>query len=165
MPIGQMAFPNGSFASNASPTNILTVPCSTPDDKYEMPSNSFGFIGDTSLFRLHDGSILDLKTHKVILDPNKNFKIQGYWNDPHSSMQKEHTAEWGKIDSINSILAQYEANDLQYDPNLSPESIKYWKTAQEESKKLEQNMTDEQKQLMQQLNSEQFFPMTRLKDE
>ena len=143
----------------------LTVPYSASDDLGMTQSANFGFIGNSSLFVLYDGSVLDLKTHKIVLDPNKKFKAAGYWNDPSFDASKPYDTEWSKTESIGSLLAQYEASDGHYDPNLSPESIRYWKRAQEESKKLEQSMTDEQKLLMQQLNSEQFFPMTRLKDE
>ena len=139
----------------------LTVPYSAADDI--CTAQSSGFIGRSSLFRLYDGSILDLKTHKIVLDPNAKFKDAGYWNDPSQVIEKRNLGEWGKTDSIASILAQYDANDGHYDPNLSPESIKYWRKAQEESKKLEQNMTDEQKKLLDALNEEQFFPLSRLK--
>lgn len=141
----------------------LTVPYSAPDDI--GGSVSFGFIGQTSFFRLHDGSVLDLKTHKIVLDPNKNFKAAGYWNDPGETINKPGLGEWGKTESITSLMAQYDAAGGNYDPNLSPESINYWNRAREESKKLEQNMTDDQKKLMADLNSEQFFPLSRLKEE
>ena len=141
----------------------LTVPYSAPDDIYA--SSSFGFLGNSSLFMLHDGSVLDLKTHKIVLDPNIKFKAAGYWNNPSKDISKQYDAEWHHTPTIESLLASYDACDGNYDPNLSPESIKYWKRAREESKKLEQNMTDEQKKLMADLESEQFFPMSKLKEE
>ena len=144
----------------------LTVPYSAPVNLGAIgASGQFGFIGQSSLFRLHDGSVLDMKTHKIILDPNIRFKASGYWNDPAKDVSQRYEAEWHKTETIESLLAQYDASGGNYDPNLSTESIRYWKKAQEESKQLEQNMTDEQKKLMQELDSEQFFPMTRLKDE
>ena len=144
----------------------LTVPYSAPDDLGATSTiGQFGFIGQSSLFRLHDGSVLDMKTHKIVLDPNIKFKAAGYWNDPSEDTSKRYEAEWHKTETIESLLAQYDSCNGNYDPNLSPESIRYWMKAQEESKKLEQNMTDEQKKLMHELNAEQFFPMTRLKDE
>lgn len=143
----------------------LTVPYSAPDDLGATRSNKFGFIGKSSLFMLHDGSVLDLKSHKIVLDPNIKFKAAGYWNDPNEDVSRDYDAEWHRNETIESLLADYDSRNGNYDPNLSPESIRYWKLAQEESKKLEQNMTDEQKKLMQELKSEKFFPMTRLEDE
>lgn len=142
----------------------LTVSYSALDD---IGANAcqFGFLGNSSLFMLHDGSVLDLKTHKIVLDPNVKFKAAGYWNNPNKDVTKQYDAEWHKTPTIESLLANYDASNGNYDPNLSPESIKYWKRAQEESKKLEQNMTDEQKKLMKDLESEEFFPMSRLKEE
>jgi len=141
----------------------LTVPYSASDDI--GGAVSFGFIGNTSLFRLHDGSVLDLKTHKIVLDPSMKFKAAGYWNDPSETRNKLGLGEWGKTESITSLMAQYDAAGGNYDPNLSPESINYWKRAKEESKKLEQNMSDEQKKLLAALDSEQFFPLSRLEEE
>ena len=143
----------------------LTVPYSALDDIGGASSCSFGFIGQSSLFMLHDGSVLDLKTHKIVLDPNIKFKANGYWNNPDKDISKHYDSEWQKTPTIESLLADYDASDSHYDPNLSPESIKYWKRAQEESKKLEQNMTEEQKTLMKELETEQFFPMTKLEEE
>lgn len=144
----------------------LTVPYSAPDDLGAIGSSTrFGFIGSSSFFRLHDGSILDIKTHKIVLDPNIKFKLAGYWNDPNSTTKKQYDVEWGKTETIESLLSQYDSCSRNYDPNLSPESIRYWKKAKEESAKLMQNMTDEQKALMKELETEEFFPMSRLKDE
>lgn len=142
----------------------LTVPYSAPDD-IGASSCSFGFLGSSSLFMLHDGSVLDLKTHKIVLDPNIKFKANGYWSNPSKDISKHYDAEWQNTPTIESLLADYNASNGNYDPNLSPESIKYWKRAQEESKKLEQNMTYEQKKLMKELETEQFFPMSKLKEE
>lgn len=144
----------------------LTVPYSASDDiESNVAIRKTGFIGDSSLFALHDGSVLDLKTHKIVLDPNIRFKAAGYWNDPNGRVSQPYESEWNKIETIESLMAQYDACNGSYDPNLNPESIRYWKKAQAESKKLEQNMTDEQKKLMQDLNAEKFFPLSRLKDE
>ena len=141
----------------------LTVPCSAPDDL--CTGSSAGFIGQTSLFRLHDGSVLDLKAHKVVFDPNAKFKAAGCWNDPNDSIERSITGEWGKAEPIALLLAQYDACNGNYDPNISPESANYWRRAKEESKKLEQSMTDEQQELLKSLETEQFFPMTRLEEE
>ena len=141
----------------------LTVPYSAPDDIRTV--NQFGFIGSTSFFKLHDGSVLDLKTHKIVLDPNAKFKAVGYWSDPNEITEQMGLGDWGKTESIESILSQYDAFGGNYDPNLSPESVNYWNRAREESKKLEQNMTDEQKKLLASLNDEQFFPLSKLKEE
>ena len=146
--------------------HTLTVPYSAPDDLGAVGSvHRFGFLGNSSLFMLYDGSVLDLKTHKVVLDPNIKFKATGYWNDPNAVTSRQHDSEWGKPESIESLLADYDACNGNYDPNLSPESIKYWKMAQEESKKLMQDMTDEQKELMKALENEQFFPLSKLVEE
>ena len=137
-----------------------------PDSASNSTSNNayaFGFLGNSSLFMLHDGSVIDLKTHKIVLDPNVKFKAAGYWNNPNKDISRHSEVEWGKTPSIESLLADCGSYNGNYDPNLSPESIKYWKLAKEESKKLEQNMTDEQKKLLKDLESEQFFPMSKLK--
>lgn len=143
----------------------LTVPYSAPDDLGATKPCSFGFIGKSSLFMLHDGSVLDLKSHKIVLDPNIKFKAAGYWNDPNETTTTPYESEWHKPETLESLLASYDDQNGNYDPNLSPESIRYWKKAQEESKKLEQNMTDEQKDLIKKLESGEFFPMTRLEDD
>ena len=113
-----------------------------------------------------DGSIIDLKNKKIVLDPNKKFKAQGYWNDPNAHLSRTGLGDWGRAESPCELLDRIENGDGTFeDPNLSPESIRYWKKAREESKKLVQNMTDEQKQLLDDLNSGKLFPLSRLVDE
>lgn len=144
----------------------LHVLYTAPDDICSTSTGSFGFIGNSTMFKLHDGSILDLKTHKIVLDPNKKFKAAGYWDDPSKQMSRNDGLHyWGKTESIESLLAAKGEMGDAYDPNLSPESHKYWQMAQAESKNLMQHMTDEQKQLMKQLEDESFFPLSKLKEE
>ena len=154
-----------SYEDVVNMQNSLTVPYSALDDIGSSALRTAGFIGKSSLFMLYDGSVLDLKTHKIVLDPNKKFKLSGYWNDPNETITQNSSQEWGKTDTIESLLAHKERSGDIYDPNLSPESIRYWQRAKEESKKLVQNMTDEQKELMKDLENEKFFPKTRLVDE
>ena len=144
----------------------LTVP--NQDIPYfNGPVPASGFLGDSPLFKLNDGSIVDLKKHRVIYDPNKKWKDRGYWNDPNSSTEKQHLdVEWGPTETIESMLNRVTKPDgTYYDPNLDPKSIEYWKRADEESKKLEQNLTDEQKQLLADLHAGKMFPTTKLVDE
>lgn len=146
--------------------NSLTVPNSNiPYNNGPIPVLHNGFISTSSLFRCDDGTILDLNTHKIVYDPNSKFKAKGYWNDPTFSIDN-YEQTWEKTESIESLLARCEDKDNTYhDPNLSPESIRYWKKAKEESLKLQQNMTNYQKELLHQLQTEQFFPMTKLVEE
>lgn len=141
----------------------LTVPNS--DIPYHNgPVVQSGFIDNTSLFMLMDGSIVDFKTGKIVLDPNKKFKAAGYWNDPASKIA-QYGAQWGKTESIESLMSHIGDDGRVEDPNMSPESIAYWKRAKAEAAKLEQNLTDEQKQLLDDLNSGKMFPLTKLVDE
>lgn len=161
VPDSSVSYENAHAAHHSH--DSLTVPYSAVDDIYDR--NSAGFIGHSSFFKLHDGSILDLKTHKIVFDPNTKFKAVGYWNDQAKTIERRCAKDWEKTQTIESILRQYDACGGNYDPNLSPESINYWRRAKEESKKLEQNMTDEQKKLLAALNNEQFFPMSKLEEE
>ena len=126
-----------------------------------------GFLGDSSLFKLSDGCVLDLKKCRVVFDPNKKWKDKGYWNNPNAEVEKPQLDnEWGPTESIESMLNRVGKPDRTYnDPNLDPKSIAYWNKANEESKKLEQNLTDEQKQLLADLQAGKMFPLTKLVDE
>ena len=157
--------PRMSFGQVADAQNSLTVPYSASDDIGCSSTGAFGFIGTTSLFRLHDGSVVDLKTHKVVLDPNAKFKAAGCWNDPNAVVSRDIRGEWGKTETIESLLNAKESAGECYDPNLDPKSAAYWQKAREESAKLTQNMTDEQKKLLSALETEQFFPLSRLEEE
>ena len=174
------------FVRSTSNPKDLTVPDSTPYREilakqnaasrltvpnqdipyYDGPIPASGFLGNSSLLKLSDGCILDLKKCKIVYDPNIKWKAQGYWNDPNSIMQKQSDKEWEKTETIESLLSNIgKPIDMNNDPNLSPESIKYWKKAQEESKKLEQNLTDDQKNLLDALNSGKMFPLVKLIEE
>lgn len=95
-----------SISRSANPKD-LTVPDSTPYNEviasqqqsqltvpnsdipyYSGPVPTSGFLGQSSLLKLSDGSILDLKACKIVLDPNKKWKAQGYWNDPCGTVEK-----------------------------------------------------------------------------
>lgn len=142
----QLTVPNQDIPYNNSPVPALAI---------QHPS----------WFICGDGTILDTKTGKTIHDPNAKFKAKGYWNDPNYSIQRTEQV-WGETESIESLLSRCEdPNNTYHDPNLSPESIMYWKKANEESLKLQQNMSPKQQELMHQLQSEQFFPMTKLVEE
>ena len=131
----------------------------------QLPTN--GFIGESPLFKLLDGSIVDLKMHKVVYDPSKNWKANGYWSNPNEEVKRQNDSdEWKQDVTIEQMVAGvYKPNAGSYDPNLSPESVEYWKRANEESKKLEQNLTNEQKKLLDDLHSGKIFPLSRLEDE
>lgn len=131
----------------------------------QLPAN--GFIGESPLFKLLDGSIVDLKMHKVVYDPSKNWKENGYWDDPNKEVKRQNDSdEWKQDVTIEQMVASVcKPNAGSYDPNLSPESVEYWKRANEESKKLEQNLTNEQKKLLDDLHSGKIFPLSRLEDE
>ena len=78
----------------------------------------------------------------------------------------EDEKEWGPTETIESMLNNIgKPTDMNNDPNLSPESIRYWKKAEEESKKMEQNLTDEQKSLLADLQSGKLCTLSRLVEE
>ena len=157
-------FSNDSYI-NANPYSRLTVP-NSDILYYDGPIPTSGFLGQSPLFKLADGSVIDMKNCKIIYDPNTKWKAQGYWNDPNLEIKKpEDDKEWGKTETIESMLNKIDKNGVYEDPNLSPESIRYWNKAKEESQKLEQNLTDEQKQLLLALNSGQMFPLSKLIEE
>ena len=146
----------------------LTVPNQdVPYFNGPIPATGPGFIKDSPLFKLMDGSVIDLKTHKIVYDPNKKFKAHRYWNDPNGRIDQPIGAnDWGKTETIESLMAKVDNGDGTFaDPNLDPDSIRYWKKANEESKKLAQTLTDEQKTLLDQLQSGQMFPLSKLVDE
>lgn len=157
-----LTVPEPSFGN---PSSSLQVPESQP--YYGAPSaGTNGFIGDSSLFQLADGSVIDTKTKKIVHDPNKKFKDQGYWNDPNAETSNNLIDdEWRQEKSIGQMMSELDAIGPGYDPNTTPESSRYWKMAEEESKKLEQNLTDEQKNLLDELNSGKMFPLAKLIDE
>lgn len=107
-----------------------------------------------------------MKACKIVLDPSKNWKAQGYWSNPEKSISRQGIGDWGKVESLDEILAQATSPNSGFsDPNLSPESIRYWQKAEEESKKLVQNLTDEQKGLLADLQAGKMFPLSKLEDE
>lgn len=151
--------------NSPNPYSHLTVP-NSDIPYYNGPVPASGFLGSSPLFKLSDGSVVDMKTCKIVYDPNIKWRAKGYWNDPNSEAKRpEDDKEWGKTETIESMLNRIDKDGTYQDPNLSPESIRYWKKAREESKKLEQNLTDEQKQLLAMLNSGQMFPLTKLVEE
>ena len=152
--------------SSGNPYSRLTVP-NSDIPYYDGPIPASGFLGQSSLFKLADGSVIDMKNCKIVYDPNIKWKAQGYWNDPNENVEKPQAeSEWGKTQSIESMLANVDQlNGTYADPNLSPESVKYWRKANEESKKLEQNLTDEQQKLLDALHSGQMFPLSKLVEE
>ena len=167
-PLNQSRFSNYSygqaskevrpFVNKTTNPKDLTVPDSTPYEEilarqnaanqltvpnqdipyYDGPVPAFGFLGNSALFKLSDGSVIDMKKYKVVYDPNIKWKAQGYWNDPNATTKKQDLdKEWGPTETIESLLNKTCNPDGTYnDPNLSPESIRYWKKAEEESKKL-----------------------------
>ena len=145
----------------------LTVP-NSDIPYYDGPVPMSGFLGNSALFKLADGSVLDMKSCKIVYDPNKKWLARGYWNDPNAETKKPSAEiEWGPNETIESMLARIGTQpDGSYnDPNLSPESIAYWKKADEESRKLEQNLTDEQKKLLADLHAGKMFTPSRLVEE
>ena len=157
--------PYNEILARQNSANQLTVP-NSDIPYYNGPIPARGFLGNSSLLKLSDGCILDLKKCKIVYDPNIKWKAQGYWNDPNAVTNRQSDKEWEKTESIESMLNNIgKPTDMNNDPNLSPESIKYWKKAREESQKLEQNLTDEQKALLTSLNSGQMFPLSKLIDE
>ena len=123
-----------------------------------------GFIGKSSLFRLQDGSVLDLEKRKIVYDPKMKFKAQGYWGDPNEQIERHYDNSWRETQLISQIMTDA-SNGIYNDPNLSPSDAKYWNKAREESKRLEQNMTDRQKELLNDLNSGKIFPLSKLEEE
>lgn len=159
------SMPYSEITARSASSN-LTVP--NQDVPYcSGPVNISGFLGNSTLLQLSDGSVIDLKKRKIVLDPNIKWKAQGYWNDPNAATKKLNVGkEWGRTESIESLMDRVIKHDgTYYDPNLSPESIKYWQKANEESKKLEQNLTDEQKSLLADLHDGKMFPLSKLVEE
>ena len=144
----------------------LTVP-NQDIPYYDGPIPASGFLGESPLFKLSDGSVVDLKTCKIVFDPSLKWRAKGYWNDPSSTTEEPVSSkEWGPTETIESMLNRIGKPDGTYeDPNLSPDSIRYWKMAEEESKKLEQNLTDEQKSLLADLQAGKMFTPSRLVEE
>ena len=190
-PLNQSRFRNCAYGQNMQENHTLyinpkdlTVPDAKPYDpnaqsRLTVPNSDIpyydgaiqvfpgsGFIGKSTLFKLADGSVIDMKSCKIVFDPNKKWKAKGYWNEPYAKIERKSAiGDWGKTPSIDSIIDNIDNGKPIDDPNLSPESIRYWKMAREESKKLEQNLTDEQKQLLDDLNSGKLFPLSKLVEE
>lgn len=158
--------PYTEILARQNAANELTVP-NQDIPYYDGPIPACGFLGNSPLFKLSDGSVIDMKKCKVVYDPNIRWKAQGYWNDPNATTKKPNEdKEWGKTETIESMLNNLgKPTDMNNDPNLSPESIRYWNKAKEESKKLEQNLTDEQKQLLDDLNAGKMFRLSKLIEE
>lgn len=143
----------------------LTVP-NQDIPYYNGPVPLNGFLGQSTLFKLGDGSVLDMKSCKIVYDPNIKWKAREYWNDPNAdNSNPQIDNEWKQDVTIEQMLAGIASQNASYDPNLSPESIEYWKKANEESKKLEQNLTDEQKKLLNDLHCGKMFQLSKLEDE
>lgn len=150
----------GSIGASRLTVPNQDVPCSS------APACGHGFIGSTSLFKLMDGSIVDFKTGKIVLDPNKKFRDAGYWNDPNAcTAQAAGLGTWGKSDTIESLMSKIGDDGRVEDPNLSPESIAYWSRARAEAEKCINSMTDEQKQLLDDLDAGKILRLSRLVEE
>lgn len=142
----------------------LTVP------NQDIPYNSNiqsgnGFIGNSTLFKLSDGSIIDFKTKRVIRAAYDNSQ---YWNDPDSKIKDlnfDTNNSWEKTPAIEDLINSINKTSIQTNNELSEADIRYWQIAYNETKRLEQNLTDEQKQLLNDLNSGKIFPLSRLEDD
>ena len=158
--------PYGDILARQNASSKLTI-LNQDIPYYNGPIPMAGFLGNSPLMQLSDGTVLDLKKCKVVYDPNTKWKAQGYWNDPNGIVKKtEDKKEWGPTETIESMLNNIgKPTDMNNDPSLSPESIRYWKKAEEESKKMEQNLTDEQKSLLADLQSGKLCTLSRLVEE
>lgn len=139
----------------------LTVP-----HKNEVPYGSesmasAGFCRDTSLFKCMDGTVLDVKSGKIVYSPNKS---KTFYGNPNQYINQCTTPEWERTPTIDELLAKVDsyAKTQSSSYTLSKEDIQYWKIAEEESKKLEQSMTDEQKQLLKDLADGKIFTPSKL---
>lgn len=146
--------------------NDLQVP--NQDVPLGDQSGKQGFIRNSSIFRCHDGTIVDFRSRKVIYtpdDPNSQ-----YWGNPNSTISRGTEKSWNDeigptIDQMINNIDQYYGRNSEQNQivDIDPESVKYWIQAQEEAEKLKSQMTDYQKQMIAQFES--HFPKSRLIEE
>lgn len=129
-----------------------------------------GFLPGSSVFRLHDGTLLDFKTGRMLSRPGRSER-SGEWAAPRTLTYGD--PNYGAAGSYGPTMEQMIANPELYmgksaeeqrmASQLDPESARYWLTASREARKLEAQMTDEQKAAMAEF--EKHFPESRLIEE
>ena len=147
-------------------TNKLTVPNQDVPDYSSQ--NYIGFIGNSSLFKLYDGTILDLEKHVVVKKPSQKAPT-GHWSGSGRVIDANSLYNTPGLqrhpDDFQSVMTAIESGDMQAAVNVDSRIDPYWKMVKEQSRKLVQNLTDKQKELLRQLDTEQFFPMSKLEEE
>lgn len=138
----------------------LHVPMAdVPDGDVTASFAGAGFIGMTSMFKCQDGTVIDMKTRRVVTDPNAKSKAQGMWNDITASSAEDMSRDWEATPSVEHVLAGAQNPTGE----LTARDVAYWNMAKEEAAKAVASMSDAQKKLMG--FADTMFPPTRFVDE
>lgn len=125
-----------------------------------------GFIGNSSIFRCHDGTIVDYKTGKILSTPDN--PASQYWGNQNleirHSMQSWNDEDQSLDQLINKINDYYDNRNIPIQQAIiDQKSAAYWLKAQEEAEKLKSQMSDEQKKMID--DFEKHFPKSKFIEE
>jgi len=135
--------PNATLPKRVPPTSREFQ---EQQDSIHVPqSNGVGCRDLGEYFTCADGTILNIRTGKVVTDPRVLMARDGEWNIP-SIERHGATAEWNDAE-INSLG---ESDPMS--PVISKEDASYWKMAEEESEKIMSNLNDVQKKMLSDLD-------------
>ena len=171
----------GVGLGSKKPTMRLDTKASLPDPKPYQTSNlevpnqleasHYGSMIDViglqqafpNLVVCPDGTMIDIKSRKVVIDPNRSRCSSDEWAPTKIvSLFPEQSNDWNcAAQSQNSChqLANKDGEKVLDDKH----SDKYWKSISDEHRKTE--MSDEQKQMLKDLEDGNLMKLSRLEDE
>ena len=171
-PLNTRTYSTGSFVKNPE----ATVPASSAFDPSKIRVNDnlhvpnqiglndsiYGKCGrqvdPNRYFRCADGSILDLKTKRVVSQAEMP-EDPAEWNS--GTIDRRCASDWNDRDIYSLPDSRYTSGG---DPQISDEDKRYWEMAEKESRKMVDNMNDEQKRLLVSLEHGGITRKSRLVD-
>ena len=171
-PLNTRTYSTGSFVKNPD----AKVPDSSPfdpsngkvNDNLHVP-NQIGLndsvygncgrpIDSNRYFRCADGTILDLKTQRIV-SRSEMLKDPTEWGS--DTLCRKCSFDWNDSEIYSLPDSRYTKDG---DPRISDDDKRYWEMAEKESKKMMDNMNDEQKRLLASLEHGGITRKSRLVD-
>lgn len=110
-----------------------------------------------------DGTMIDIKSRKVVIDPNRSRCSSGEWAPTKIvSLFPEQSKDWNAAVQSQDCchpLANKDGEKILDDK----QSDKYWKSISDEHRKID--ISDEQKQMLKDLEDGNLMKLSRLEDE
>ncbi len=171
-PLNTRMYSKGSFVKNPN----AEVPDSSPFDPSKIQSddnlhtpNQIGLtdsvygnrgsgLDGNRYFRCADGSILDLRTKRVVSHAELS-KDPTEWHS--GTVERKYSSEWNDREICSLPDSRYTNTG---ESQISDEDKRYWDIAEKESRKMIDNMNDEQKRLLASLEHGEITRNSRLVD-